>query len=273
MTALTAALAVVTVLLLLPRAPAGRWARADAVPGPATDPATRSRVSGWALSVVALSVVGLGAGAVLDGARGLVLATASVLVAATMARLARLRTRRAAAERTARSVVEGCAVLAATLRVGQVPSQALATAADGCPLLRPAHETLLLGGDVTAVWRRQAEQPGAAGLRELARAWQVATLTGSSLSSTLGQVAAGQLADQALRSVVGSELAAPRATGKLMAALPALGLGMGYLLGGDPVGWLTAGPAGWTCTVVGVALACAGVLWIEALARRASAQD
>ena len=53
----------------------------------------------------------------------------------------------------------------------------------------------------------------------------MAARTGASLGSTLEQVAAGQSADQALRAVVGGELAAPRATGKLMAALPALGLG------------------------------------------------
>jgi tight adherence protein B len=139
-------------------------------------------------------------------------------------------------------------------------------------VLRPAHETLLLGGDVTAAWVRQAVEPGAGGLRELARAWQVANRSGASLGATLEQVAAGQSADQALRAVVSSELAAPRATGKLMAALPLLGLGMGYLLGGDPVGWLLSGPAGWACTVLGAALACVGVLWIEALARAVAEQ-
>jgi tight adherence protein B len=201
-----------------------------------------------------------------------VLAAAAVVVLATAARLALLRLSWTASERTARSVVEGCTVLAASLRVGLVPAQALASAAVSCPLLRPAHETLLLGGDVPAVWLRQAADPGAGGLRELARAWQVAHRTGASLTSTLEQVAAGQSADQALRSVVASELAAPRATGKLMAALPLLGIGMGYLLSGDPIGWLTAGVAGWTCLLLGVALASAGVLWIESLSRHVSVQ-
>ena len=71
--------------------------------------------------------------------------------------------------------------------------------------------------------------------------------------------------------MVGSKLAAPRATGKLMAALPALGIGMGYLIGGNPLQWLAAGPPGWACLLLGVGLACAGVLWIENLARRAAA--
>ncbi len=221
-------------------------------------------------------VCGAGAGGLLalalslDGTRGAVLAVSAGLVLATGGRLTVLWLRRRAADRVAKDVVEGCAVLAANLRVGQVPSRALQTAAAACPTLQPAHETLLLGGDVAAVWFRQAAGPGAGGLRELARAWRVAERTGASLASTLDQVVAGQTGDQALREVVAGELAAPRATGKVMAVLPALGLGMGYLLGGEPLRWLAAGPAGWTCSVLGVALACGGVLWIEALARAAS---
>ncbi|GAA1426266.1 hypothetical protein GCM10009616_00370 [Microlunatus lacustris] len=270
MTVLAVLLAVAAVLLGVRRPTAG-WARAD--PGgpsggrPAAHPTTPA---------VLLAVVGVPAsltlGALLDGARGLVLAGTAVAVAATAGQLAVLRQRRRSADRRAREVVEACGVLAANLRVGQVPSRALATAAAACPVLRPAHDTLLLGGDVTATWSRQATQPGAGGLRELARAWRVAHRSGASLGGTLEEVAAGQSAEQALRAVVGSELAAPRATGKLMAALPLLGLGMGYLLGGDPVGWLLAGPAGWACTAFGTGLACAGVLWIEALARAATEQ-
>ena len=55
-----------------------------------------------------------------------------------------------------------------------------------------------------------------------------------------------------------------------MATLPLCGIGIGYLLGGDPARWLLAGPAGWACLLAGVLLACAGVRRFEALARRAS---
>jgi len=82
-------------------------------------------------------------------------------------------------------------------------------------------------------------------------------------------VADGLAADQSLRAVVAGELSAPRATGKVMAVLPGCGVGLGYLLGGDPIDWLLAGPLGWGCLLGGVVLACLGVLWIEALAQRA----
>lgn len=89
------------------------------------------------------------------------------------------------------------------------------------------------------------------------------------MSTTLEQVAAGLSADRNLDALVASELAAPRATSKVMAALPVCGIGMGYLLGGDPIGWLVSSPPGWGCLFVGALLGCTGVVWIEGLARQA----
>jgi len=197
---------------------------------------------------------------------------AAALVLGTSARLHRLRARRTAALKAQGAVAEASALLLANLKTGMVPTRALTSAAGSCPVLREAHQTLELGGDPAEVWRRQARGDGQAGLLDLARAWQVGTASGASLTGTLDQVTVGLAEETALRSVVSSELAAPRATGKVMAALPVLGVGMGYLLGGDPIGWLTAALPGWVCLVVGTALACAGVLWIESLARRAAAQ-
>jgi tight adherence protein B len=54
-----------------------------------------------------------------------------------------------------------------------------------------------------------------------------------------------------------------------MAVLPFCGLGMGYLLGGDPLHFLLSSPYGSACLVLGVALAAGGVLWIDRLSRLA----
>jgi tight adherence protein B len=203
-------------------------------------------------------------------ARGAVLATAALLVTMTATRLIAQYRRRRSALRARADVAHACTVLASYLRVGQVPSAALAIAAADCEVLREGHRVHTLGGDLVAVWRQQAGQPGHEGLLELARAWQVSVETGAPMSSTLDQVAASLSADQSLMGVVNGELAAARATSKVMAALPLCGIGIGYLLGGDPARWLLAGPAGWACLLAGVLLGCAGVLWIEALARRAT---
>jgi tight adherence protein B len=232
----------------------------------------RRRRSGSYLAImIILPVLIIGAGYVAE-ARGAVLACAVMLVGGTAVRLTMQYRRRRSALRARAAVAHACAVLASYLRVGQVPSAALAIAAADCAVLREGHHARTLGGEVGQVWRQQARRPGHSGLLELARAWQVSTETGAPMSSTLDQVAASLAADQALTRVVNSELSAARATGKVMAVLPGCGIGVGYLLGGDPARWLLAGPAGWACLLAGVVLACAGVLWIEALARHASAE-
>lgn len=268
MTGLALLLAVVAVLLAV-RGPADAGLRRLPARGP--EPLDHGRRWWRSLAVLGVVACALVLALVLTGWQGVTFCAAGLLVVGTVTYLVRLRTRRGVAERARLGVAEGASVLAANLRVGMVPAQALAAAAATCPVLEEGRVTLGIGGDVPALWRRQASGEGCAGLRELARAWQVSMVSGASLTGTLEEVAAGLAADQSLRSVVGSELAAPRATGKLMAVLPALGIGMGYLIGGDPLDWLAGGPAGWACLVLGVGLACAGVLWIENLARRAAA--
>jgi tight adherence protein B len=220
-------------------------------------------------SLIILLVLIIAAGFTGEG-RGAVLASTGLLVAMTAGRLIILYRRRRSTLRARADVAQACTVLASYLRVGQVPSAALAIAAADCDVLREGQRAHTLGGDVVSVWRQQARRRGHMGLLDLARAWQVSVETGAPMSSMLDQVASSLSADQSLMGVVNSELAAARATSKVMAALPPCGIGIGYLLGGDPVRWLLAGPAGWACLLSGMLLACAGVLWIEALARRAS---
>jgi tight adherence protein B len=268
--------AMLAALLAVPR-PAARSLRSRLAP-PARTPVVdagleggRGRRRSWTVSasLIILWVLIIAAG--FSGeARGAVLASTGLLVAMTAGRLIVLYRRRRSTLRARADVAQACTVLASYLRVGQVPSAALAIAAADCDVLREGHRAHTLGGDVVSVWRQQARRRGHMGLLDLARAWQVSVETGAPMSSMLDQVASSLSADQSLMGVVNSELAAARATSKVMAALPPCGIGIGYLLGGDPVRWLLTGPAGWACLLSGVLLACAGVLWIEALARRAS---
>jgi tight adherence protein B len=231
----------------------------------------RQRSWGYVAMLIILLTLIIAAG-YLANARGAVLACAAFAVGATVARLITQHRRQISALRARAAVAQACTVLASYLRVGQVPSAALSIAAADYQVLREGHQAGTLGGDVVEVWRQQSRRAGHSGLLELARAWQVSNETGAPMSATLDQVAASLAADQALTRVIDSELATARATSKVMAGLPACGVGIGYLLGGDPGRWLLAGPSGWACLLVGVLLACAGVLWIEALARQASGE-
>jgi tight adherence protein B len=263
--------------LLAVRRPAARNLRSRLAPPASADVSDthrRRRIprrqSGVTLAILIILLGLITAAGYLDGPRGAVLTTAVVLIMGTVARLVARYRRRRSARRARADVAHACTVLASYFRVGQVPSAALAIAAADCEVLREGHQAHTLGGDVVPVWRQQAQRAGYRGLLELARAWQISVETGAPMSSTLDQVATSLSADQELNRVVNSELAAARATSKVMAALPPCGIGIGYLLGGDPARWLLAGPAGWACLLAGILLACAGVLWIEALARRAT---
>lgn len=220
----------------------------------------------WALGWCAGLLVLLGISR-WSGTRATVVAVAALLIAATSIRLLFGSWGARKAIRAEAEVADACSVLAAQMRVGRVPAEALHGAAQDCQVLALASKGQDLGGDVTEVWRRQAGRPGHGGLASLARAWQVSTQTGAPLAHSLEQVSKALTAEVALRSVVASELSAARATGKIMAVLPLLGLGMGYLLGGDPLQFLLSKSWGWGCLIVGVALASAGVLWIDKLAQ------
>jgi tight adherence protein B len=251
--------------------PSGRRLNARLLDGSPPEPPRRPRRFGRTIAGLLVAGAAVTAGLWLAGGRGGVLALVAVMVAGTVAHLTSRRIRQAAALRSQTEVARACDRLASHLKVGQVPTTALVVAAADSAVLREAGEVQELGGDVTRVWRAQAGREGQEGLRQLARAWRVALDSGAPMSATLEEVAAGLSADQDLRSVVSGELASPRATGKVMAALPLCGIGMGYLLGGDPIAWLMADPLGWACLLGGVLLACTGVLWVEQLGRRAAA--
>lgn len=268
--ALALVLAVVTALLAVPasaerRSPA-RW-RPTPGAAPAPDHHGLVRRLAGVVGVVALVVLG----GLLDGARGGVVGAALAVAAGTVLRLVVLHAGDRRAVRARTEVARACGVLASYVRVGQVPAEALVLVAADCPVLAEAAAVQQIGGDVPGALRARAAQPGHGGLLDLARAWQVTSSSGAPMAPALEEVASGLASDEALRSVVSAELAAPRSTGKLMAVLPLVGVGLGYLLGGRPLEWLVAGPVGWGCLLLGLLLAAAGVLWIEGLARAAAA--
>jgi tight adherence protein B len=195
-------------------------------------------------------------------ATGLVVAA---VLAAVRGLRRRARRRAAAAARRAR-VIEACGVLASDLRAGRVPGDALASAATICPELGPAASAARLGDDVSSALDRAAMTPGAAGLRALGAGWRVAEQSGAALAGVAERIADSLRGEEQVRRQVVAGLAGTRATGRLLAGLPILGLGLGYAVGAHPIGFLTGTPIGWFCLTVGLVLAGAGMVWIERLA-------
>jgi tight adherence protein B len=191
----------------------------------------------------------------------------AVAVGALTAR-SRVAARKQVAWRRAR-LVETCDQLAAELSAGQTPATALGHAAAAWPDLRPVAASARLGGDVPAAWRMVSELPGADSLRSVAAAWQVAEWSGAGLAVVLERMSEALRAEDAVRREVDAALGPPRATARMLAALPVFGLLLGMGLGGDPVGLLLTTPLGAGCLAIGLAFAVAGVWWVDRLAQGA----
>jgi tight adherence protein B len=259
---LLAALAVfVAVALLAGQSPADRVRRLTSLTG------TVVRSRRWRWLVVPASLAGLVvSGGVLSGAAGAAVCFAIGVPVVTGLLVWRRHTARRDSVANAAAAADACRLLAGLLRLGHVPSSALRVAAGECPVLAEVVAVQQVGGEVGPVLRRLGARPGSRGLAELGAAWEVAERTGASLSVTLDALAGRLAATGAVNDVVSAELAAPRATGRLLAVLPVAGLLLGYGMGGDPVAFLTGSAAGQVSLAVGVALGCAGVLWTERIA-------
>lgn len=266
MIALAAVLLGAAMWLVIPASPRPR--RWEAEPH-ARSPQREGRR--WVVGGAIACAGALVAGAVGGGHRVAVCLGVLVIVgaASSLVVVNRQRQRRARAAR--RQITDGCAALASLVASGQVSAQALRDVAADWPVLRDGAVLAELGGDPSPSWLRDAARPGHRGLADLGRAWAVAERTGAPLVELLDQVAELLRRDAELRHTVQAELASSRATGRLLAALPLVGLGLGFAFGGDPVHFLLDEPMGWVCLLLGSACAGAGVVWTERIADRAEA--
>lgn len=212
---------------------------------------SRIWVSGIGAGVLAAVVIGVDLGLAVAA---LVTTSANVLAAG------RRRREAAAAEER---LVSSCQALVALLRAGAIPARALRVVAERDPVFAEAAAAGDVGGSVAAVLSAAASRPGCGALAQLAAAWRVAELSGASLTVALHAVSDQLLSDADTRRTVAAEVAAARATGRLLALLPLAGIALGFLLGGDPLGFLVGTAAGRTCLVAGTLLACVGTVWTD----------
>nr|WP_306908507.1 hypothetical protein [Arthrobacter sp. B3I9] len=108
---------------------------------------------------------------------------------------------------------------------------------------------------------------------EFAACFDIAEASGSPLADVLARFAAQLEAEDDAEAARQSAFAGPRATVRLLSWLPVLGLGLGVVLGVDPLGILLGDPAGFAALVAGVALTAAGRIWSAKLVRSAAGQS
>ena len=110
-------------------------------------------------------------------------------------------------------------------------------------------------------------------LRDLQLSLRMSESAGAPLATSLERAA--EHAEERIDALLGrqSALAAPRATGRILSLLPLLGLGLGVLMGSDPVGVLTGSILGALTGLFGLGLAFAGRRWTAALVHRAEVES
>ncbi len=239
-------------------------------PGRPSRPDVGARLRSIALVVGLLGLALVGT--LLAGPRAGALIAALGVAALTVGHLAVGHAGAGLVRRRRREVARAAASLAVQLQAGLVPTDALQNAAVDWAVLRHGAAAQLLGADPIEVWQEQSRSAGCHGLSDLARGWRLCLQTGAPLATTLEQIAEALEAEEALGLTVTAELSAPRATGRIMAVLPLIGIGLGFAMGGDPVHFLLDSTPGRVCLVAGAVLAAAGIWWIERIAGRVAGQ-
>ncbi len=208
------------------------------------------------------------AAALLWGSAGVIWSVAAAIPASTVWKVARDHLGRRRERQRSRAVTEAARALAGRLSIGEVPTLALSKVAAELPILAPAQRAQEVGADVPAALLAASAAPGQRSLAGLARAWRMAELTGAPLAGATAAVAEAMRRRTRLEATLDSELAGPRASGRLMGLLPLAGLAMAHMVGAEPTAFLLGTSAGRICGLGAVSLSCAGVLWSEALADR-----
>lgn len=207
-----------------------------------------------------------------------VLPLTTILAVAVLGATAGLRFRRSRRRRRSSAASQALEtaldVLVGELRVGAHPVRAFSVAADEtggavAAAFRAVAARARLGADVTAGLRAAAVSSGLpAQWDRLAVCWQLACDHGLAMA-TLMRTAQRDIAERQRFSVrVTAAMAGARATAAILAGLPMLGVLLGQLIGAQPLHFLLDGHTGGWLLVVGVTLACGGLLWSDRITDR-----
>lgn len=200
-----------------------------------------------------------------------------VVAAAIVAATFTVRRRRSASDarrsRESDALQGALAVLIGELRVGVHPVAAFDVAArevDG-PVadgLRAVAARARLGADV-AVGLSVAASSSALGAHweRLSVCWRLAEAHGLAIATLMRTAHRDITERERFASQVLAGMAGARATAAVLAGLPVLGIGLGHLIGAEPLSFLMSDGAGGWLLVIGVTLSCCGLLWSDRIVR------
>jgi tight adherence protein B len=184
-----------------------------------------------------------------------------------------LRRRRAARQRRraqeASALQSALDILVGELRIGAHPVAALDVAAREVhgvvgDSLQMITARARISADVAAGMRAAAARSALAEQwRGLALCWDLAQTYGLAIATLMKTAHEDIVERERFVARVDAGMAGARATAAVLAALPVVGIGLGQLIGADPLRFLLATPVGGWLLCAGVVFACGGLLWAD----------
>lgn len=184
-----------------------------------------------------------------------------------VARLRRRISRRSDGTKKRQAALEVVSGFAAELKAGQPLGVALQRCVESVPVVVCPHAIAVvrLGGDLPQALLRDAQEQSLPVLRALSALWQVAEGSGAGLAAAADRLATAEANAEEVRRELMAQLAGPRATARVLAGLPAVGLMLGTSLGASPVDWLIGTPWGLAILAAGLVLEALGLFWTSRL--------
>ncbi|MBP7971795.1 MAG: type II secretion system F family protein [Candidatus Nanopelagicales bacterium] len=181
--------------------------------------------------------------------------------------------RRSDATKRRQAALEVVSGFAAELKAGQPLGVALQRCVESVPVVVCPHAIAVvrLGGDLPQALLRDAREQRLPILRSLSALWQVAEGSGAGLAAAADRLATAETNAEEVRRELMAQLAGPRATARVLAGLPAVGLMLGTSLGASPVKWLLGTPWGLTMLAAGLVLEALGLFWTSRLTQSVEA--
>jgi tight adherence protein B len=198
---------------------------------------------------------------------GIVLAVSTV-GATLILRRRRARTRRRI-ERERATLETALDVLVGELRAGAHPAaafQAAAGEAEGTvgDSFRAVASRAVLGADVGSGLRDVAATSARPSHWErLAVCWELAQTHGLAMAALMRAAQRDIVERSRFDARVAAGMAGARATAAVLSGLPLAGVALGELIGAHPVRFLVGNGAGGWLLLIGVVLACCGLLWSD----------
>jgi tight adherence protein B len=164
--------------------------------------------------------------------------------------------------------------LSVLLGAGLAPTSAWRHVADGSAVAAAVAREAVAGEHASAITAAASGDPTTArAWSTIAAAWSVAVEVGAPLAPTLARLAAVlRDLDQGARELE-LAVAGPRATSRIVLALPPIGVLVGIALGVNALGVLVTTPIGIGCLVLGVALVVVARRWNRRLIASAEVTD